>query len=156
MKASSLHHNTTESRSAPNSAGLRSSDSLLSLPSPIWNRPASSSRDSLSNEGSAIGEVEEESAVSGSPQDNPRLSFGQSGGTKDAKGNVVVSVRVRPDAGGGDGEKVEGEWMVDGRRSLVSYKGREGGEYIYGMLKRVLSHDSRADRTSRQCLLRAR
>jgi centromeric protein E len=27
--------------------------------------------------------------------------------------------------------------MVDGRRSLVSYRGREGGEYVYGMLARA-------------------
>jgi centromeric protein E len=25
----------------------------------------------------------------------------------------------------------EGEWMVDGRRSLISYRGREGGDYLY-------------------------
>lgn len=50
---------------------------------------------------------------------------------KDGKGNVIVSVRVRPDAGANDGKPV-GEWMVDGRRSLISFKGREGGEYTYG------------------------
>ena len=26
----------------------------------------------------------------------------------------------------------DGEWMVDGRRSLVAYRGREGGDYHYG------------------------
>jgi centromeric protein E len=52
----------------------------------------------------------------------------------EGKGNVIVSVRVRPDSGG-NGEqrsKTEGEWMVDGRRSLVAYKGKEGGDYYYG------------------------
>ena len=53
---------------------------------------------------------------------------------KEGKGNVIVSVRVRPDAGGSGDKKSEGEWMVDGRRSLVAYKGREGGEYFYGKL----------------------
>lgn len=50
----------------------------------------------------------------------------------EAKGNVVVSIRVRPDASGSGDRKAEGEWMVDGRRSLVAYKGREGGDYYYG------------------------
>lgn len=54
--------------------------------------------------------------------------------TKEAKGNVIVSVRVRPDAGGNADKKSEGEWMVDGRRSLVAYRGREGGDYFYGEL----------------------
>lgn len=54
--------------------------------------------------------------------------------TKETKGNVIVSVRVRPDAGGNGENKSEGEWMVDGRRSLVAYRGREGGDYYYGEL----------------------
>lgn len=53
---------------------------------------------------------------------------------KEGKGNVIVSVRVRPDAGGGGDKRSEGEWMVDGRRSLVAYRGREGGDYYYGEL----------------------
>jgi hypothetical protein len=59
---------------------------------------------------------------------------GGSPNTPEVKGNVIVSVRVRPDAGGdGPGSnKTDGEWMVDGRRSLVAYKGREGGDYYYG------------------------
>jgi len=47
------------------------------------------------------------------------------------KGNVIVSVRVRPDQAG-ENHKSDLEWMIDGRRSLVSYRGREGGEYVYG------------------------
>jgi centromeric protein E len=50
---------------------------------------------------------------------------------KDSKGNVIVSVRVRPDVAGNDNRN-ELEWMVDGRRSLISYRGKEGGEYTYG------------------------
>jgi centromeric protein E len=53
----------------------------------------------------------------------------------EGKGNVIVSVRVRPDAGAGAGGKTEGgEWMVDGRRALVAYRGKEGGDYYYGMV----------------------
>jgi centromeric protein E len=55
----------------------------------------------------------------------------KSGKFKEGKGNVLVSVRVRPDAGGSD-SKADGEWMVDGRRCLVSYRGKEGGDYFYG------------------------
>jgi len=50
---------------------------------------------------------------------------------KEAKGNVVVSVRVRPDASTPAEAQTEGEWMVDGRRALVAYQGREGGDYHY-------------------------
>lgn len=51
--------------------------------------------------------------------------------SKDNKGNVLVSVRVRPDSGGDGGKGAEGEWMVDGRRSLITYNGRESGDYRY-------------------------
>lgn len=53
--------------------------------------------------------------------------------SKEPKGNVLVSVRVRPDAGAGDGSKAGTEWMVDGRKCLISYGGKEGGDYYYGM-----------------------
>lgn len=49
---------------------------------------------------------------------------------KEAKGNVIVSVRVRPDAS--EAPRPGGEYMVDGRRALISYGGKEGGDYYYG------------------------
>ncbi|KAF1845661.1 kinesin-domain-containing protein [Cucurbitaria berberidis CBS 394.84] len=51
-------------------------------------------------------------------------------GNKDGKGNVIVSVRVRPDIGAKD-SKQEMEWEVDNKHALISYKGREGGDYTY-------------------------
>lgn len=51
---------------------------------------------------------------------------------KEPKGNVIVSVRVRPDANSG-GQKSGPEWMVDGRKALITYGGKEGGDYYYGM-----------------------
>ena len=69
---------------------------------------------------------EETDTTSSSKPDSKRSSK-----NKDVKGSVVVSVRVRPDVGGQDPTKSEGEWMVDGRRSLVAYRGREGGDYHY-------------------------
>ena len=54
--------------------------------------------------------------------------------SKESKGNVVVSVRVRPDPSGNDSNRAEGEWLVDGRSALVAYKGREGGNHYYGKI----------------------
>lgn len=51
---------------------------------------------------------------------------------KESKGNVIVSVRVRPDLSGGETPRNHGEWSVDGRQSLISYRGKEGGDYYYG------------------------
>lgn len=51
---------------------------------------------------------------------------------KEAKGNVIVSVRVRPDVNGNDPSKASGDWTLDARRSLISYQGKEGGDYYYG------------------------
>lgn len=54
---------------------------------------------------------------------------------KDGKGNVIVSVRVRPDIGTKDGRQDQ-EWDVDNKRASIAYKGREGGEYGYVMVAR--------------------
>lgn len=51
---------------------------------------------------------------------------------KETKGNVIVSVRVRPDNPTGETSRSHGEWSVEGRQSLVSYRGKEGGDYYYG------------------------
>ncbi len=51
--------------------------------------------------------------------------------SKDGKGNVVVSVRVRPDAGPKDGQQ-ENLWEVNNKNALISYQGKEGGDYFYG------------------------
>jgi centromeric protein E len=103
----------------------------LSLPSPPQSR-SSSAQDSYSNSATTLDD-------SG---DGPRgrETMGDSSHDKhssklpEGKGNVIVSVRVRPDAGANGSSKTEcGEWMVDGRRSLVAYRGKEGGDYYYGM-----------------------
>ena len=57
----------------------------------------------------------------------------------EGKGNVIVSVRVRPDANT-DQQSPEGEWMVDGRKSLIAYRGKEGGDHYYGMLCKNTAH----------------
>jgi centromeric protein E len=55
---------------------------------------------------------------------------------KDGKGNVIVSVRVRPDVGAKDNQQ-EVEWDVNNKQALISYRGKEGGEYIYGTTHNV-------------------
>jgi centromeric protein E len=60
------------------------------------------------------------------------LSRGRSterdGGDKETKGNVIVSVRVRPD---GPEDQMSPEWIMDGRRGLLEYTGKDGGNYEY-------------------------
>ncbi|KXG51375.1 uncharacterized protein PGRI_093870 [Penicillium griseofulvum] len=50
---------------------------------------------------------------------------------KEIKGNVLVSVRVRPDNNSGETSRTHGEWSIDSRQSLISYRGKEGGDYFY-------------------------
>lgn len=117
---------------AAGAAGARGSDGLTSLLSPSQSR-SSSAQGSYSTSATTFEDVDEnarrarEEAVDVG-RDSRRHSV-----HKEVKGNVLVSVRVRPDVGG-TGDKSEGEWMVDGRRSLVAYRGRERGDYYYGML----------------------
>lgn len=65
--------------------------------------------------------------------DDASTAKGGEGGSKpkETKGNVIVSVRVRPDAPNGETARTHGEWSVEGRQSLVSYRGKEGGDYYY-------------------------
>lgn len=56
---------------------------------------------------------------------------------KESKGNVIVSVRVRPDVSANKASARE--WLVDSRQSLVAYRGREGGDYYYGELLEPLT-----------------
>jgi hypothetical protein len=41
--------------------------------------------------------------------------------------------------------------MVDGRKSLIAYRGREGGDYYYGQLNLNEDYTSPADLLHRQC-----
>lgn len=105
--------------------GARVSDGLLSMPSPPQSR-SSSAQDSYSTSAT---NYEDQEGQSRGRQVSADMSVNRNSKIE-GKGNVIVSVRVRPDAGSND--KSDGEWMVDGRRSLVAYKGKEGGDYYYG------------------------
>lgn len=103
----------------------------MSLPSPPQSR-SSSAQDSYSTSATTYDDNGEgpRGRESGSDLASDK-HFSKLG---EGKGNVIVSVRVRPDAGSSPNSKTEGgEWMVDGRRSLVAYRGKEGGDYYYGM-----------------------
>ncbi|TDZ26736.1 Kinesin-related protein 11 [Colletotrichum orbiculare MAFF 240422] len=105
--APSLLNNSAEGKSI-SSASVRMSDGLISISSPPQSR-SSSAQDSYSTS----------------------ATTDKRGSKLDGKGNVLVSVRVRPDASNNENNKTEGEWMVDGRKSLVAYRGKEGGDYFY-------------------------
>jgi centromeric protein E len=51
---------------------------------------------------------------------------------------------VRPDVGGTENSKSNGEWMVDARRSLITYRGKEGGDYCYGNNQKLNQLSSKA------------
>ena len=111
-------------------SSVRISDGLISVSSPPHSR-SSSAQDSYSTSATTFDEAPDGSAPK---QDGTSANMGGSekrSSKADGKGNVVVSVRVRPDAHAGQSNP-EGEWMVDGRKSLIAYKGREGGDYFYG------------------------
>lgn len=100
----------------------------LSLPSPPQSRN-SSAQGSYATSATTIediGDEETRGRLDGSSTDN-------NAPLKDGKGNVIVSVRVRPDFGARDKQQ-ELEWEINNKRALVSYKGREGGDYIYGIV----------------------
>lgn len=130
----SLLNGSGENSFISSAEGARGSDGFLSLPSPPASR-SSSVDGSCHTEGTIFEDHEPESTDRGrqhsmsSSNEVTRSSDTQKDNTK---GNVIVSVRVRPDAGGGDVNTTDGEWIVDGRRSLVSYRGKEGGDYRYG------------------------
>lgn len=113
------------------------SNDLASLRSPPHSR-SSSAQESYSTSATTFEDTDEKKAreegdVSWKDGSKRR---GSGRGEHEGKGNVIVSVRVRPDAGA---EKSSSkDWMVDSRQSLVAYRGREGGEYYYG--KSVGSH----------------
>lgn len=127
--APSLLNGSGDSRSISSGPGARGSDGLLSLPSPPQSR-SSSAQGSYSTSATTFEE-------NGEPRGREAVGDAETdkGSSKqpEAKGNVIVSVRVRPDAGGNaERNKADGEWMVDGRQSLVAYRGKEGGDYYYG------------------------
>jgi centromeric protein E len=103
---------------------IRMSDGLISVSSPPQSR-SSSAQESYSTSATTYDDPADGTAQRGHANAEKRSS------KADSKGNVVVSVRVRPDANSDHGSP-DGEWMVDGRKSLIAYRGKEGGDHYYG------------------------
>ncbi|KAH9844494.1 kinesin-like protein KIN-7K, chloroplastic [Teratosphaeria destructans] len=149
----SLTNGTGDSNAISSANG---SDSLLSLPSPPGSRSSSAADGSYMTDGTACEDLGDEMPARGRPKSQETITDNQrhSGVHKDSKGNVLVSVRVRPDAGGSESKGSDGEWMVDGRRSLISYNGKEGGDYKYDNVFSPNDHNSRVYDSSAKRLVR--
>lgn len=107
--------------------GLRMSDGLISVASPPQSR-SSSAQDSYSTSATTYDDPLEASTAPGGAVADKRAS------KQDGKGNVIVSVRVRPDLTGNDNPK---DWEVDPKKALISHHGRESGDYCYGKLPKL-------------------
>ena len=114
----SLLNSNGNGKSIHNSKPRRQSSGLAS----VYSRPespSSSAEDSYST-----------SATTYDDGDENRRGRDSGGKETEGKGNVIVSVRVKPDAGG---DKNSGkDFLVDARQSLIGYKGREANDYYYG------------------------
>ncbi|EXJ81486.1 centromeric protein E [Capronia epimyces CBS 606.96] len=123
-------------------AGNRISDAQSSVHSPPQSR-SSSANGSYSTSATTIEEGDEDNRGRMNDLDGASVDPKQNSRGKEIKGNVLVSVRVRPDPGTPNSyQSEEGEWMVDGRRSLVAYRGKEGGDYHYDNV--FTTHDDNA------------
>ncbi|KAJ4004254.1 Kinesin-like protein kip2 [Fusarium irregulare] len=114
---------------------VRMSDGLISVASPPQSR-SSSAQDSYSTSATTYDDPAEGPASKPDAPNDKRMS------KQDGKGNIVVSVRVRPDANGNNGSP-DGEWMVDGRKSLISFRGKDGGDHYYDNVFTTHDHNSR-------------
>ncbi|TVY32388.1 Kinesin-related protein [Lachnellula subtilissima] len=144
----SLLNGSGDSRSISSGPGARGSDGLLSLPSPPQSR-SSSAQDSYSTSATTF----EDTGDGPRGREASADTTGDKGSSKptEGKGNVIVSVRVRPDAN--ERSKGDGDWVVDGRKNLVSYRGKEGGDYQYGKsLRFSVVYDSSAKRLVRRVM----
>ncbi|KAL5335240.1 kinesin motor domain-containing protein [Aspergillus crustosus] len=72
--------------------------------------------------------------------------------SKETKGNVIVSVRVRPNVGSESSANTE--WMVDARRGLLVYNGKEGGDYYYDNLFSAIENNARVYDSAAKRLVR--
>ncbi len=108
----------------------RISDAQSSVHSPPHSR-SSSANGSYSTSATTFEEGDEDARGRTKELDDVGNDSKRNSKGKEMKGNVIVSVRVRPDPSGQDKSQEEGEWMVDGRRNLIAYRGKEGGDYRY-------------------------
>ncbi|KAL2866791.1 putative kinesin family protein (KipA) [Aspergillus lucknowensis] len=72
--------------------------------------------------------------------------------SKETKGNVIVSVRVRPNVNGES--STNADWAVDSRRGLLAYNGKEGGDYYYDNLFSAHENNARVYDSAAKRLVR--
>ncbi|KAL1962291.1 hypothetical protein VTN77DRAFT_9834 [Rasamsonia byssochlamydoides] len=137
-KTPSLLNNNGDEKSILSGSGTRDSEGQFSIPSPPQSR-SSSAQGSYSTSATTFDDPED--AVRHGHDAVENTSSAKRNAKSKDKGNVIVSVRVRPDAGG-ENSRTEGEWMVDGRRSLISYRGKESYDYFYDNV--FTAHDDNA------------
>ncbi|KAI4198544.1 MAG: hypothetical protein LQ346_002747 [Caloplaca aetnensis] len=125
-----LLNGTGAGKSIVSTEGHRISDGIDSVQTPAHSR-SSSAQGSYSTSATTFEDVDEGARRGREVTEDDKTTAKVSSTSKESKGNVIVSVRVRPDAGGNGDARAEGEWLVNGRRSLISYRGREGGDYYY-------------------------
>ncbi|KAL9028028.1 MAG: hypothetical protein Q9196_003537 [Gyalolechia fulgens] len=121
---------TGDGKSIVSIEGHRTSDGINGLQSPALSRN-SSAQGSYSTSATTFEDIDENARRGRDAPEDDKIARKPSSTNKEGKGNVIVSVRVRPDAHGNGDARSEGEWLVDGRRSLISCRGREGGKYYY-------------------------
>lgn len=119
-------------KSVLGAAGARGSDGLTSQLSPSQSR-SSSAQGSYSTSATTFEDVDENARRAREDVEENIRDTKRHSASKEGKGNVIVSVRVRPDAVESSDKKSDGVWMVDGRKSLIAHRGRERGDYYYGM-----------------------
>lgn len=128
----SLWNGGGDVKSVLGAAGARGSDGLTSQLSPSQSR-SSSAQGSYSTSATTFEDVDENARRAREDVEENIRDAKRHSASKEGKGNVIVSVRVRPDAVKSSDQKSDGVWMVDGRKSLIAHRGRERGDYYYGM-----------------------
>ena len=146
-----LLNGSGDGKAISGSSKAGASNDLASLRSPPHSR-SSSAQESYSTSATTFEDIDEKKAREEGDISWKDASKRRGSGRREheGKGNVIVSVRVRPDAGA---EKSSSkDWMLDSRQSLVAYRGREGGDYYYG--KSVGSHCTISNPTSSASVFR--
>ncbi|WEW60119.1 Kinesin-like protein kip2 [Emydomyces testavorans] len=131
-----------EGNSIPNTKITRNPEAHSLVHSPTPSRSSSAQGSTYSTSATTFDDCDDSARKSREGPDGLPGASRRTSKIKEGKGNVIVSVRVRPDSANNDSSKTEGEWLVDGRRCLVSYRGREGGDYFYDNV--FATHDNNA------------
>ncbi|KAI1935741.1 Kinesin-like protein kip2 [Ophidiomyces ophidiicola] len=141
-KTPTLLDGSGNGNSIPCTPASRNPETQCSSSSPTPSRSSSAQGSTYSTSATTFDEGDDSGRKTRDDPDASGTTIKHNLKSKEGKGNVIVSVRVRPDFANSDGSKSDGEWLVDGRRALVSYHGKDGGDYFYDNVFAV--HDNNA------------